>query len=402
MTGLDQMRALLAQRRQGYSLPQAFYVDPAVHDFDLQAIFHRQWIQAGLEAEIPNPGDYITMSIGESPILILRNQDGAIGGFFNTCRHRGAQICTEPRGHARRLVCPYHQWTYDLRGKLLKAGRMHDDFDVSAYQLRPVRIETVAGLIFVCLSDDPPEFGSFRAELEPMLEPHELRNAKVAYTATIVERADWKLVMENARECYHCRTAHPQLMRSFSDFTAPDVTGRTQAWLADFEARCESRGLKSGSVVGPWYELGRYPLTEGVVSYTMDGKPAVAKTLGQVGDGNVGAMWWAVQPSGFNHVVGDYGFFFQALPTGPRETTVTGKWIVHQDAVEGVDYELGRLTEVWNATNDQDRMLAENNQRGINSIGYTPGPYSRIAEQLVLRFTDWYCAASETFIAGRR
>src|SRR6202030_3150318 len=118
-----------------------------------------------------------------------------------------------------------------LRGKLLKAGRMQDDFDVNGYQLRPVRIETVAGVIFVCLSDDPPEFDSFRASLEPMLEPHELRHAKVAYTATLVERADWKLVMENAREWYHCRTAHPQLMRSFRDFTAPDVTGRTQACL---------------------------------------------------------------------------------------------------------------------------------------------------------------------------
>jgi Rieske 2Fe-2S family protein len=75
---------------------------------------------------------------------------------------------------------------------------------------------------------------------------------------------------------------------------------------------------------------------------------------------------------------------------------------VHQDAVEGVDYDLGRLTEVWNATNDQDRALAENNQRGVNSIAYVPGPYSPLAEQLVLRFTDWYCAAVETFIAGRK
>ena len=105
----------------------------------------RQWIQAGLESEIPNPGDYLTMTVGASPIVILRNQDGGIAGFFNTCRHRGAQICAG-QGHARRLVCPYHQWTYDLGGKLLKAGRMQDDFDVSAYQLRPVRIETVAGL----------------------------------------------------------------------------------------------------------------------------------------------------------------------------------------------------------------------------------------------------------------
>jgi Rieske 2Fe-2S family protein len=132
----------------------------------------------------------------------------------------------------------------------------------------------------------------------------------------------------------------------------------------------------------------------------MDGKPAVAKKLGRVGDSDVGVMWWAIQPNGFNHVVGDYAFFFQALPTGPQETTVTGKWIVHKDAVEGVDYDLARLIEVWSATNDQDRSLVENNQRGVNSSGYLPGPYSQITEQLLLRFINWYCAASEAFIAS--
>jgi len=393
------MRTLFAERERGHSLPQALYNDPAMHDFDIDAVFHRHWIQAGLESEIPNPGDYLTLTIGRSPVVILRNQDGGIGAFFNTCRHRGAQICREAHGHARRLVCPYHQWTYDLHGKLLQAGRMHEDFAPASYQLRPVRIETVAGLMFVCLSDDPPNFAPFRAALEPMLEPHELRNAKLVHTATLIERADWKLVMENARECYHCRAGHPQLMRSFSDFTAPDVSGRTAAWIAAFEARCESKGLKTRSVIGPWYEIGRYPLADGVLSYTMDGKPAVAKKLGRVGDGDIGAMWWAVQPNGFNHVVGDYGFFFQALPTGPQETTVTGKWVVHKDAQEGVDYDLPRLLEVWNATNDQDRALAENNQRGVNSIAYAPGPYSGISEQLVGRFVDWYCATSEAFLA---
>jgi Rieske 2Fe-2S family protein len=400
MTFADTMRARFAEREMGYSLPQSFYVDPAVHDFEIQAIFQTHWIQAGLESEIPDPGDYLTITIGPSPIVILRNQDREIGGFFNTCRHRGAQICREQRGHAHRLVCPYHQWTYDLRGKLLQVDRMHEGFDIRRYQLRPVRTETVAGVIFVCLADKPPDFAAFRAALEPMLEPHDLRNTKVAHTVTLIERANWKLVMENARECYHCRAGHPQLLRSYNDFTAPDITGRTQARLAAFEARCESRGLKNGSVVGPWFEVGRFPLAEGVVSYTMDGKPAVAKKLGRVGDGDVGVMWWAIQPNGFNHVVGDYAFFFQALPTGPQETTVTGKWIVHKDAVEGVDYDLARLIEVWSATNDQDRSLVENNQRGVNSSGYLPGPYSQITEQLLLRFLNWYCAASEAFIAS--
>jgi len=395
------MRDFFAERRRGHSLPQALYVDPAMHDFDLRAIFQRNWIQAGLEAEIPRPGDYFTLNIGTSSIVILRNQDGEIGGLFNTCRHRGAQICRERRGHARRLVCPYHQWTYDLRGTLLQVSRMQEGLDKGAYSLRTAPVETVGGVIYVCLSDDPPDFAPFRATLEPMLEPHDLLNAKVAHSALLIERADWKLVMENGRECYHCRAGHPQLMRTYNDYTAPDVPGRTPASVAAFDARCEAKGLRSGSVIGPWYEIGRYPLLEGAVSYTMDGKAAVEKTLGRVGDGDVGDMWWAVQPNGFNHVVGDYGFFFQALPIGPGQTAVTGTWVVHKDAVEGVDYDLARLIEVWSATNDQDRALCENNQRGVDSVAYVPGPYSQISEQLVSRFTDWYCTEAEAYLAER-
>jgi glycine betaine catabolism A len=395
------MRDFFAERRRGHSLPQALYVDPAMHDFDIRAVFQRNWIQAGLEAEIPRPGDYFTLNIGTSSIVILRNQDGEIGGLFNTCRHRGAQICRERRGHARRLVCPYHQWTYDLRGTLLQVSRVQEGLDKGAYSLRTAPVETVGGVIYVCLSDDPPDFAPFRATLEPMLEPHDLRNAKVAHSALLIERADWKLVMENGRECYHCRAGHPQLMRTYNDYTAPDVPGRTPASVAAFEARCEAKGLRSGSVIGPWYEIGRYPLLEGAVSYTMDGKAAVAKTLGRVGDGDVGDMWWAVQPNGFNHVVGDYGFFFQALPIGPGQTAVTGTWVVHKDAVEGVDYDLARLIEVWSATNDQDRALCENNQRGVDSVAYVPGPYSQISEQLVSRFTDWYCTEAEAYLAER-
>ncbi len=95
---------------------------------------------------------------------------------------------------------------------------------------------------------------------------------------------------------------------------------------------------------------------------------------------------------------------FSAMPTGPQETVVRSKWLVHQNAVEGVDYDLGRLTELWARTNDQDRQLVENNQRGVNSRGYVPGPYSELAETLVMRFTDWYCNRARSYIeanAGR-
>jgi Rieske 2Fe-2S family protein len=90
---------------------------------------------------------------------------------------------------------------------------------------------------------------------------------------------------------------------------------------------------------------------------------------------------------------------FSAMPTGPQETIVTCKWFVHKDAVENVDYTIDGLTKLWNETNLQDRDLAENNQRGVNGKGYRPGPYSQEAEQLVMRFVDWYCAKALNYLA---
>jgi Rieske 2Fe-2S family protein len=338
------------------------------------------------------------MTIAGSPIVIVRGKDGALRAFFNTCRHRGAQICQQERGNITGLVCPYHQWTYDLYGRLMRPRSMPADFKAEDHGLRPIAVEVVAGVVFVCLNEHPPDFGPLRAALAPMLEPHELHRARIAHTAVLIEQANWKLVMENARECHHCRARHPQLMRAFRDFTTGDVFAQPEPWLTEFWERVEGRGLPSRPVSGPQFEAGRYPLLDGVASLTSDGRHAVRKMLGRVGDGNVGTFRWALQPNSFSHAFGDYAFLFHAFPTGPRQTTVTAKWVVHQDAVEGVDYELAALLEIWNVTNLEDQWLAENNQRGVNCAGYTPGPYVPVAESRVVEFVDWYCKVARDFL----
>jgi glycine betaine catabolism A len=114
--------------------------------------------------------------------------------------------------------------------------------------------------------------------------------------------------------------------------------------------------------------------------------------------GDIGSMRWALEPHCFVHATSDVVFMFSAMPTGPEETVVTSKWLVHRDAVEGVDYDLEKLTELWTKTNLQDRNLCENNQRGVNSLGYVPGPYCEEAELLVMRFVDWYCDEVRSYL----
>ena len=392
------LKTMLDARQPGHTLPQGFYLDPEIFEFDLTAIFGRSWIMAGFEAELPKPTSYLSFLIGRSPVLILRDRAGVLRAFHNICRHRGAQICPVGRGRVPRLMCPYHGWTYELDGRLIHSTRMQDDFDPSQHGLRPAHLETIAGTIYVCLADDPPPFAPFREHVQPLLAPHGLHEAKVVAETTLVEKANWKLVMENARECYHCAGRHPELSKAFPVRRSKAEYEGTGDLSNGFRAKMEERGLGVGPVSGEWWQASRFPLNDGCVSLTMDGQPSVKMTLGQVGDGDVGSLRWALEPHSFCHVLGDYAFMFSAMPTGPLETIVTSKWLVHKDAVQGVDYDEKRLIELWTKTNYQDRDLAENNQRGVNSVGYTPGPYSTDAESLVLRFTNWYCERARSFI----
>lgn len=381
------LAALIASRRPGHSLPQAFYADPEIFEFDLREIYGRSWLLIGFEVEIPDPGSYMAMTIGRTPILVLRGGDGVLRGFFNSCRHRGAQIVADGCGTAARLMCPYHQWTYDETGRLRGAGKMPRDFDKSVHNLRPIRVRTVAGSVYVCFAEDAPDFDEFRDRVAPMLAPHNLLNAKVAAECTLFERGNWKLVMENARECYHCSSGHPELARSFpigatGNFADPE--------RIDFVTRMENLGLPCGPVEGEWWQASRFGLREGNVSMTLDGAPCVARPLCDVNGGDVGSMRWALEPHSFCHALGDFVLMFAAFPLAPQETLVVAKWLVHKDAVEGVDYTKDGLMHVWNETNLQDRALVELNQRGVNSIGYTPGPYSPSSESLTMRFVDWY------------
>ena len=131
---------------------------------------------------------------------------------------------------------------------------------------------------------------------------------------------------------------------------------------------------------------------------TMDGKRAVSKLMCPVGDGDIGSLRWAIEPHSFCHSTGDFTFMFTCIPVTPKETLVLGKWIVHKDAVEGVDYDLANLLKLWDVTNLEDRDLCELNQRGVDSPAYRPGPYSQVAESLVERFTSYYVATALDYI----
>jgi Rieske 2Fe-2S family protein len=387
--------AMLIKRKPNYSLEQPFYNDERIYKLDIQEIFEKEWIFAGMTCEIPAKGNFITLNIGDNPIVIVRGAEGAVHAFFNVCRHRGSRLCVTEKGKVAKLVCPYHKWTYELDGRLIFAGSdMGEQFDLSAHNLKPVNVKVAGGYIFVCLAEQAPEFEAFTEELKHYLEPYDTENLKVAVQSDIVEDANWKLVIENNRECYHCNGSHPELLNSlqqFDDTDDPLATPEYKALVArkqkDWDDMRVPYTLK---YFGKRNRMTRTPLLEGVVSMTMDGKPACKKLMGRITSPDMGSLRILHLPNSWNHWQGDHTIVFRVLPLGPQKTLVTTKWLVHKDAVEGVDYDPENMRKVWDATNDQDRVLAEENQRGINSIAYQPGPYSETFEFGVIDFINWY------------
>ncbi len=300
-----------------------------------------------------------------------------------------------------RIVCPYHQWTYELDGRLLWARDMPSDFDLPQHGLKAINCRDLNGLVYICLADEAPDFEAFSQLAAPYLQVHDLQNARVAHTSTIVEKANWKLVWENNRECYHCESNHPSLCRSFP--LDPEVAGvrpdgSTPERLQAHFTRCEDAGVPAQFRIDEdgQYRLARMPLQGNAVSYTLDGEAGVKRPLGHVGLPDAGTLMKFHYPSTWGHFLPDQSMTFRVTPIGPMETAVTTTWLVHKDAVEGVDYDLDRLTTVWLHTNDEDRVVVENNQRGIESPAYVPGPYSPEQESGVSQFVDWYCERLRT------
>ncbi|MGY0399410.1 MAG: aromatic ring-hydroxylating oxygenase subunit alpha [Ostreibacterium sp.] len=395
------LRKLLDRRVRGNSLEADFYNDQNILDLELKAIFEHEWMFAGNSSEIPNAGDYLTTMIGKTGVIVTRTEEGVLRAYQNSCRHRGSIVCLEAKGHANKFVCPYHQWTYGLDGSLLHAGEMNKNFDPASHSLIPVNLELMAGLIYVCIADNPPDFSNFRHQVEPYITPHQPDNCKVAFEMSIIENANWKLVVENNRECYHCAAAHPELTFSLTSFALPDDP-RSNDFFSELMPRkakdWDALGLPHKPVDGGQkFRCIRLPFVNEALSMTLDGSLASRKLLGDFEDPDLGSVRMFHVPHNWNHFSSDYILHTTVNPISPDKTLLTTKWLVHKDAVEGWDYDIEHLTAVWKATNSQDATLAENNHRGTRAQGYRTGPYSE-SEFMLVDFTNWYADKMDEYL----
>ncbi len=400
----EMMRRLIANVKIGYSFDQEFYVSDAVFKADMEHVISRKWLVAGHVSRIPNKGDYFLFKVGAEQIIVIRENEDSVRAFFNVCRHRGSTLCSAESGNAPRLVCPYHAWTFGLDGSLISARLMPEDFNKAENSLFACHVRVFHGLIFVNMSEDEPDdFDATFGDMGPILAYQGLDNARIAYAGSYPTTANWKLVVENFFECYHCVPSHPEFCSMHAPETLVAVgagprSGPAQA-IADFTPKLkawEERAAALGRPIGSIDEspdsshlrlLMQRMNKEGRASETQDGT-APAPLMGKRTAPDGGRMHLSFSP--FSQIVADdhFAILFQFTPRGALETDVEMIWLVNGEATEDqVDIE--KMIWGYHATTTQDKIITENNQTGIKSSRYRPGRYSD-QEGSVMNFQKWY------------
>ena len=404
MSHADLMCRLAANTRVGYSFVREFYASDAVFEADMDQIVSRKWLLAGHVSRIPDKGDYFLFRVGSEQIIVIREHATSVRAFFNVCRHRGSTICQAESGNARKLICPYHAWTYGLDGALQGARLMPEDFDKAENGLFVCHIRVFHGLIFINMSEDEPvDFDETFGELAPILDYHGIADARIAHAGSYPTTANWKLVVENFFECYHCMPSHPEFcsMHAAESIVAvgagpssgpADAIAAYAPKVAAWEATASALGRPIGTIDDPPDSshlrlLMQRMNKDGWAAETRDGT-APAPLMGKRTTPDGGRMHLSFSP--FSQIVADDHFviLFQFTPRSALLSDVEMIWLVDGRASEAV-VDIEKMIWGYHATTTPDKVITENNQAGIMSSRYRPGRYSD-QEGSVIKFQQWY------------
>ncbi len=319
------------------------YSDAGALELELRRIFARGWQYAGHAGQVERPGDRFAVRAGHVPVAVVHGEDGEVRAFVNACRHRGAEVVRES-GNRKTLQCHYHAWTYGLDGSLLTAPRSEREagFDSSGLSLVPLRLERLGPLIFVNPDADAPPLAEVAAGI-----PESLADGGIDLDALVFDRrldfsleANWKVVMENYLECYHCPTAHQDFSRAV-DVNPDRYELQTATWSSSQHARARTGdGSCQFHFLWPNTRINVFP----------------------------GTVNLSIGP---------------ALPAGPERTTGFLDYFFGPDVSEAEKEELIAFDGQVGA---EDRVLVESVQRGMRSGLVEHGRLMPESERLIAHF----------------
>jgi glycine betaine catabolism A len=347
------------------TLPSSWYIDEAIFRKEKERIFCREWFCAGREEELTAPGDHRVLDVAGESILLLRNRDGALRAFYNVCRHRGARLCrtddAPTPGMAvqggiiagRSIICPYHQWTYDLNGRLIAAPHLGQlpGFDKSSIKLYPVGVECWGGFIFLHLT--PTEALPLLDQLGAIparIERYPLAELRIGHSIRYEVAANWKAICENYNECYHCGGVHPELCSVVPAFK--EAGGGDLDW---------AKGI---------------PHRDGAYTFTFSGRTTRRAFPGLDEDERTRHKGEVIYPNLFISLACDHAAVFILQPRGPERTDITCHFLFEPYEISQPNFDPGDAVEFWDITNRQDWSICESVQRGMRSRVHTHGYYA--------------------------
>jgi Rieske 2Fe-2S family protein len=357
------------------TLPGSGYTDERWFAREQELIFERMWFCVVRSADLPGPGAFRTVQVGRESVLVSRARDGSVRAFFNVCRHRGARVCTAESGSVSRAFrCPYHAWTYDLDGRLIAAPNLAKmpDLDRTAYGLVNIHVREWLGYVWVCLDDEPPSFeqdviGAMTARLgdAAAIEHYDVPNLVVGHRIRYDVKANWKLLIENFQECYHCATIHPELVEVLPEFVG---------------------GYAAQSYVGHGAQFG-----DDIAGFTVDGSAGLERIPTVTAEQDRRYFAATIPPQVFVNLLPDHVVLHRMFPLAVDRTVVECDWLVRPEVVaDGVDF--AGTVELFDRVNRQDFDACERCQPSMSSRVYARGGVLVPSEHHLAEFHAWVSA----------
>lgn len=337
------------------TLPREAYVSDAFYARERERIFHREWFCIGRKAALASPGSFVAIDVAGESVIVVHGKDGALHAFYNLCRHRGSQLvaaCSEGT-FSGAIRCPYHAWTYDLDGSLRTAPFLEDgaDVDKSELHLHEVAVDVWGGFLFVNLDRGrPPALLDQLGPVPDRLHRYPLEGLRSGARIVYEVAANWKVMLENYNECYHCGPVHPELCALVPAFKMRG--GAELDW---------DRGI---------------PHRAGATTFTRTGTTSRAPFPGLDDDERTRHKGELIYPNFLLSLAADHVAAFTVWPRGPASTTVVCDFLFHPDEIDKPEFDPSDAVDFWDLVNRQDWKICESVQRGMTSRMFEVGYYA--------------------------
>ncbi len=359
---------------RAFMLERRYFLDVEIYQQESERIFRPCWINAGRAERVQSPGSFVAEDIEGEPLLLVRGRDRLLRAFYNVCRHRGTRLCVEPSGQlGTHITCPYHAWAYSLDGRLAGAPHMEETpgFSKADYPLREAGCAEWDGHVFVRLAPEGEPFEQAFAPVLTKFAPWCVGELVCVRSVEYDVPANWKLIVQNYSECYHCPVIHREL-NAISPY------------------RAAHNDLTEGAFLG-----GPMKLAHPGGGLTRTGRRCAAPLPGVRCEDLQHAYYYLCFPSFLISLQPDFVLTHRLIRQGPECTRIVCQWLYHPDAVAQPGFDASPAVDFWDQVNREDWHLCALSQEGIRSSTYTPGPYSAL-ETMAAAFDRTYLRALES------